>query len=647
MDLLKFVTAGSVDDGKSTLIGRLLYDTQQLYEDQITAVEKSDRVEGELDFSLFTDGLSDEREQKITIDVAYRYFSTAKRRFIIADVPGHEQYTRNMVTGASKAEAALILIDARKGLLEQTKRHLYIMNLLRIPSIAVVINKMDMVDYDVSLFEKIKGETKTFVQDLNLTNITFIPASSLKGDMIVTRDNNIPWYEGPTVLEFLEKVSIYTNHNFSAVRFPIQTVSRPNQDFRGYTGTLISGSFGVGEQLLILPSREVATVKEIFVAGTPAQKAEPGEPLMITFEQNVDAGRGDLLVKESEPSPVLSHELETTIAWFFDEPLEVGKRYLLKQNTHTTPCFVQAVRGVVDVVTKQEKNSGRLNKNDIGRVFFQTQKPLCFDTYSEEKTMGSFILIDEITNSTAGAGVITARTTSEKKLESPKIAASPMQLWEKVELSKFIIKNAFKDYPKLFATCSFGKDSRVLVDLAMSVQKDILFYGIDTGYEFKETLVFADQLIRETHMNFAWIFAPQEERERIEAEYGDTLKKDNQYKCCAMKRPALTTILPRYEAWITGLRRDEAPTRTNMPVIETNEEITKINPLAFWTKEDIWNYIHEHHLSYHPLYNEGYTSLGCAPCTHKPKNGDERSGRFLGTFEEGAECGLHNRPEKE
>ena len=295
----------------------------------------------------------------------------------------------------------------------------------------------------------------------------------------------------------------------------------------------------------------------------------------------------------------------------------------------------------------QEKNGGSLKKNDIGKVIFQTQKPLFVDRYNQEKILGSFLIIDEISNATAGAGIITEKASNpntSNSLNNFSSSSENLTLEQKVELSKIVLAYTFLQYPKIFATCSFGKDSRVLVDLILQLNKETKFYGIDTGYEFPESLQFAKELVEETHMNFSWIFAPEEERKKIEKEYGNEMIKNEQYKCCAMKRPALATITPKYQAWITGLRRDEALSRKNIPVIDTGGEIVKINPLAFWTKDDIWEYIHSKNLSYHPLYNEGYPSLGCAPCTQKPSDetkGNERAGRFVGTYEEGSECGLH------
>lgn len=413
IELLTLVTAGSVDDGKSTLIGRLLFDVGALYEDQIESVRRADRVEGEMDFSLFTDGLSAEREQKITIDVAYRYFATNKRRFIIADVPGHEQYTRNMVTGASKARVALILIDVRKGLSEQTKRHLFIASLLGIPHVAMVINKMDMVGYDEIIFEQVKKSCQHYLGKLKLSDIQYIPASSLKGDMIVERGNNLSWYQGWTVLDYLENVELATNQNLIDFRLPIQYVIRPHQDFRGYAGTVASGTIKIGEPVTIVPSGQTTTIKEIIVAGKSSDEAFSPQSIMVTLSEHVDASRGDMIVR-SNNVPDVSQEIEVMMSWFDAEPLVIGKRYWLKHTTRQVPVFADTIHYAIDINSLHRQSKTNLEINDVGRVTLKTQAPLAFDAYGKNKTTGSFIIIDEISNTTAGAGIIIGR--GEKKI---------------------------------------------------------------------------------------------------------------------------------------------------------------------------------------------------------------------------------------
>lgn len=425
IELLTLVTAGSVDDGKSTLIGRLLFDVGALYEDQIESVRRADRVEGEMDFSLFTDGLSAEREQKITIDVAYRYFATNKRRFIIADVPGHEQYTRNMVTGASKAQVAIILVDVRKGLSEQTRRHLFIASLLGIPHVAMVINKMDMVGYDEIIFEQIKKSCQHYLGKLKLSDIQYIPASSLKGDMIVERGNNLSWYQGWTVLDYLENVELTTNQNLIDFRLPIQCLIRPHQDFRGYAGTVASGTIKIGEPVTILPSGQTTTIKEIIVAGKSSDEAFSPQSIMVTLSEHVDASRGDMIVR-SNNVPDVSQEIEVMVSWFDAEPLAIGKRYWLKHTTRQVPVFADTIHYAIDINSLHRQSKTNLEINDVGRVTLKTQAPLAFDAYGKNKTTGSFIIIDEISNTTAGAGIIIGR--GEKKIYTDHFARAAKKI---------------------------------------------------------------------------------------------------------------------------------------------------------------------------------------------------------------------------
>lgn len=643
--LMTLVIAGSVDDGKSTLIGRLLYDIGQIYDDQIEAVKRAEKVEGNLDFSLFTDGLSAEREQKITIDVAYRYFSTKKRRYIVADVPGHEQYTKNMATGASKAQAALILIDARKGLLEQTRRHLFIATLLRITNIIAVVNKMDLVGYNKQIFNDIKNTGEKLADKLGINNLKFIPVSSITGEMIVNRGKSMDWYKGETVLENLDNLEAADRHNLYNFSLPVQYIIRPNQDFRGYAGRVESGAIKVGDTVKIFPSGKISSVREIIVAGGRRNFAVSAESVVITLNDEVDISRGDMIAKENE-NLEMGNEIDSMICWFADEPLEANKRYLLKHSTKTSACFVNSVKYKINLITLDHENTGKISLNDIGRVVIRTQKPLFFESYEKNKNIGNFIIIDELTNITVGAGMIMRGelNNSIHKIEDRVDDYSRITLAEKVEISKIVIQYAIALYPRIFATCSFGKDSRVIVDLVSQINKNLQFIGIDTGYEFPETLSFAKELIHEVGMNFRWVKPPGKERRKIEKNYGNNMIKDNQYKCCAMKKPALATILPNYDAWITGLRRDEAETRKDIKIIETGGYIIKINPIAFWTQSDVWQYIRENVLSYHPLYKQGYSSLGCQPCTNKINNvsGDsERAGRFIGTDHCGKECGIH------
>ncbi|MEK7167736.1 MAG: adenylyl-sulfate kinase [Patescibacteria group bacterium] len=410
LELLKLVIAGSVDDGKSSLIGRLFFDLDEIYQDQLEALEKTSLKQGfsEIDLSLFTDGLSAEREQKITIDVAYRYFSTKKRRFIIADVPGHEQYTKNMATGASNADAALILADARKGLLIQSKRHLFLAALFGIRHVLVVVNKMDLVDYSESVFGDIKKDFSEFAAKLNIPDFQFIPVSAVKGDMVVARGENLNWYQGPTVLSYLESLEILSGQDLVNFRFPVQIVLRPNQDFRGYAGTIIGGAIKKEEEVLILPSNRKTKIKNIFLGEQETDYAFNPQAVVFSLTDEMDVSRGDMLVRENN-LPEASTEIEANLAWFDDEPMKAGKIYLLKHTTKTTRCFVSELVNKINMENLHRESALDLNLNEIGKVYVKTTEPLIFDAFSKNHNTGSFVLIDEKTGSTAGAGIILDR----------------------------------------------------------------------------------------------------------------------------------------------------------------------------------------------------------------------------------------------
>lgn len=413
--LLTFVAAGSVDDGKSTLIGRLLFDLDQLYQDQIEAVRPAAQTGEEIDFSLFTDGLSSEREQKITIDVAYRYFATAKRRFIIADVPGHEEYTRNMATGASIAQAALILVDAGRGLMLQTKRHLFIATLLGIPHIAVVINKMDTVGYSEKIFEKIRKDCLDYAVKLQAKDLQFIPTSALNGDMVVSRGENMPWYGGRTVIDYLDNLEITGDRNLIDLRFGVQAVIKTKNNARGYLGSVSSGIIRVGEKVKILPSFQESVVKEIFVAEKKVEYAFSPQPAAIFLTTEVDVGRGDVLVRENNIAE-LANSLEAMICWFSPSALRPGARYLIKHTTNTTSALISRVIYKIDLESSHRRQADSLEFNDVGRVAFKTQKPLIFDPYLKNKSLGGFIIIDEETNNTVGAGTIIRQGKNGQKI---------------------------------------------------------------------------------------------------------------------------------------------------------------------------------------------------------------------------------------
>jgi sulfate adenylyltransferase large subunit len=406
-ELLRFSTAGSVDDGKSTLIGRLLYDSKGVYEDQLASVRKATRnvTTGGLDLSLLTDGLRAEREQGITIDVAYRYFSTPRRKFIIADTPGHEQYTRNMATGASTAGLAIILIDARYGVLPQSRRHAFIASLLGIPHLVVAVNKMDLVEYSQEIYDRICAEFREFAGRIDAGELTFIPISALLGDNVVTRSANTPWYQGPALLEHLETVPVGTDRNLTEMRFPVQTVIRPNLDFRGFAGQLASGVIHRGDEVTVLPSGRTSRVSRIVTYDGDLEEAFAPMSITVCLEDEVDISRGDMLV-HAHNSPHMGRRFEATTVWMNQKALAPNRPYLLKQTTQTVQARVREIRYRIDVNTLEHQPVGELQLNEIGVISVESQRPLFFDPYGKNRSTGSFILIDPITNETVGAGMI-------------------------------------------------------------------------------------------------------------------------------------------------------------------------------------------------------------------------------------------------
>ena len=408
-DLLRFSTAGSVDDGKSTLIGRLLYDTQSVYEDNLRSIEgKGTTAPGVLDLALLTDGLRAEREQGITIDVAYRYFATARRKFIIADTPGHEQYTRNMATGASTASLAIVLVDARKGVLIQSRRHACITALLGVPHILVAINKMDLVGYDQGVFDSIRADFTAFFDqlgDLRPPHLYFVPVSALSGDNVVHRTTEMPWYEGPSLLEVLESVPAADARTDAAFRFPVQRVLRPNLDFRGFAGQIAAGTIRPGDAIMALPSRRTSRVKSIVTFDGDLAQANAPQSIVLTLEDELDISRGDLLVAPESPA-ITTNRITASLVWMDQQPLELNRRYLLKHTSRTVHAQVTALQYRLDIATLDHQPASTLSLNGIGVVEIETVQPLAVDAYGISRITGSFVLIDPVTNATAAAGMI-------------------------------------------------------------------------------------------------------------------------------------------------------------------------------------------------------------------------------------------------
>ncbi|GAC1702463.1 MAG: sulfate adenylyltransferase subunit CysN [Candidatus Acidiferrum sp.] len=427
-ELLRFTTAGSVDDGKSTLIGRLLHDSKSVYEDQLASIKKSrvNRSSGPIDFSLLTDGLSAEREQGITIDVAYRYFSTPRRKFIIADTPGHEQYTRNMATGASTADLAVILIDGTKGLLTQTRRHAYISSLLGISSVIGAINKMDLVDYSEEVFHKLKQDFEELAAQLGIQNVQCVPISALEGDNVVKTGKNMPWYQGPTLLEYLETVTIPVDVSVKDLRLPVQTVIRPDANFRGFAGRIASGTLRPGDTVLALPSGQKARVQSIVSFDGDLSEAFSPMSVTVRLEREIDLSRGDMLVSQENP-PEVARKFQAMVVWLNERKLEVGRSYLLKHAGRQTKARVNDIYYRVNVNTLGREDAATLEMNHIASVGIEANVPLFIDTYAHNRTTGSFILIDALSNATVGAGMIQEVTELTGGLQAHREGAHKLQ----------------------------------------------------------------------------------------------------------------------------------------------------------------------------------------------------------------------------
>ncbi|MEM8736858.1 MAG: sulfate adenylyltransferase subunit CysN [Planctomycetota bacterium] len=427
-ELMRFLTCGSVDDGKSTLIGRLLYDSKMVYEDQLASLEvdskKFGTTGGDFDPALLTDGLKAEREQGITIDVAYRYFSTAKRKFIIADTPGHEQYTRNMATGASTADLAIILIDARHGVQTQTRRHSFIASLLGIKHVVVAVNKMDLVDFSENRFNEIKKEYAAFAAKLELPDIRFVPMSALNGDNVVNPSKHTPWYDGGPLMHLLETVYIGSDRNLIDLRLPVQLVNRPHLNFRGFAGTLASGVVRVGDEVMALPSRKTSRVKSIVTFDGEVDRAFAPMAPTVTLEDEIDVSRGDMLVHPNN-QPQVGQAFEAMVVWMSEEPLTPSKQYLLKQTTRQTPGIVSDIRYRIDVNTLHKHDEAdHLALNEIGRVVVELARPIAFDPYTKNRGTGGFIVIDRLTHNTVGAGMILDRSATAEQAARDRLAQS-------------------------------------------------------------------------------------------------------------------------------------------------------------------------------------------------------------------------------
>jgi bifunctional enzyme CysN/CysC len=427
-DLLRFITCGSVDDGKSTLIGRLLYESHMLFDDQLSALQSDSKKigtqGGELDFALLVDGLAAEREQGITIDVAYRFFATEKRKYIVADTPGHEQYTRNMVTGASTADLAVILIDARRGVLTQTRRHSFLVSLIGIRRVVVAINKMDLVNYDAAVAQRIEAEYRAFAQQIGLTDITVIPLSALRGDNVIEPGTQMPWYRGQTLMQFLETVPVEDASEQRDFRLPVQWVNRPNQEFRGFAGQIVAGRIAAGEEIVALPSGRRSRVARVVGGSGDLPFARAGQSVTLTLADEIDISRGDVIARVAAPAPV-ADQFEATVVWMSEEPMLTGRPYLLKCGTRTVTATIGTVRHKVDVNTMEQLPARQLELNEIALCQLTLDRPLAYDLYADSRDTGGFILIDRISNNTVGAGMLRAATARSSNVH-----------WQSLDVSK-------------------------------------------------------------------------------------------------------------------------------------------------------------------------------------------------------------------
>ena len=443
MDVLRFTTAGSVDDGKSTLIGRLFYDTKQIFEDKLEEIRRnSHREDDEIELGLLTDGLRAEREQGITIDVAYRYFSTPNRKFIIADTPGHEQYTRNMVTGASTAELAVELIDARNGVIEQTRRHAFIASLLQIPYMIVAVNKMDLVDFSEERFREIVREFQSFSDNLDINDITFVPISALKGDNVVDQSTNMPWYNGPTLLHRLENVRPEADRNQVDFRFPVQNVIRPHQDFRGFAGQVASGKIRPGEEVVELPSKRTSHVESITTIDGDMEEAGPGDSIVISLTDEIDVSRGSMLVRSRNRPEAVTRQIDADLCWMNEEAMRKDRPYIIQHTTRRTQAYVSKVVYRTNVETFHREEAETFELNDIGRVELETADPLFIDPYKINRSTGNFILIDPDTNDTVAAGMIRGEAEDvapfgqEETVTTEERETSPNVVWEGLNIPR-------------------------------------------------------------------------------------------------------------------------------------------------------------------------------------------------------------------
>jgi len=608
---LKILTCGSVDDGKSTLIGRLLHDSKLIFEDQLSAIKNThkDSTDGvDFDLAHLVDGLQAEREQGITIDVAYRYFSTSKRKFIIADTPGHEQYTRNMVTGASNSDLAVILIDARKGLTTQTKRHAYLVSLLGINQIVVAINKMDLVNYDKSIFNRIKDDFLSFATKLSLGKTNFIPISALKGDNVVNSSENMDWFNQLALLPFLEEVKLPNNQSNDGFQLPVQYVNRPNADFRGYCGTLNQGTVKVGDSVTVLPSGLDSKIERIVTADGDLENAHAGMAITLTLASEIDISRGDLLVHSTNSSAITKQtKFQSHVVWMNQEPLSMNQTYELIMGHKRVNARVSNIHHRINVNTLDKLDAKSLNLNEIGYLDIELDSLMPIEGFSKNKKLGSFILIDKMSNATVAAGIINSEKT--ERIDSNKSTLDFKAINNQLEdaTAQDIVEWALSIKGKTIVTTNFGPQEAVLLHMVSQLAPDTEVLWIDSGYNKVETYKFADNLTNKLGLNIT-VYTPLVTAARRDAVMNGIPLIDehshgefsDQFKLEPFKR-AMNEINP--DVWLTAVRREQTLVRQEMDIVSLGpNEVIKVSPLLDWTINDMKTYLTKYGLPDETFY---------------------------------------------
>ncbi|MFT7179552.1 MAG: bifunctional enzyme CysN/CysC [Oceanospirillaceae bacterium] len=609
--LLRLLTCGSVDDGKSTLIGRLLHDSKLVYEDQLAAVKQAslsghgNQDSGELDLALLVDGLQAEREQGITIDVAYRYFSTSKRKFIIADTPGHEQYTRNMATGASNCDLAVILVDARKGLLTQTRRHSFIVSLLGIKHVVVAVNKMDLVDYDQQVFEQIQNDYQSFAKNLALPHIHFIPVSALTGDNVVDESPNMPWHQGPSLLHLLEDLDTETDLAQGDWQLPVQYVNRPHAEFRGYCGTIAAGSVRAGDEVRVLPSGQTSTIARIVTADGDLKQAFAPMAITVTLTHEIDISRGDTLVHaHSAPHTVSAQQMSANLVWMDQHALSLNRDYELKLGSKRINAQVKKIHHQINVNTLERHSNNTLRLNEIGLVELHLDAPIPASEFKHSKGLGSFILIDKISHATAAAGMISELTVASSIPANDNLAALNLPRANHQLASSSaeeVVQWALGLGGKTLVTTNFGPQEAVLLHMVKQVAANTQVLWIDSGYNMPQTYAFAEQVIKQLELNLV-VHTPAVSAARRDAVMGGIPSIDDaahaeftqQFKLAPFKR-AMEELAP--EVWLTALRREQSQLRQQMHTVAHGPNGTiKVSPLLDWSLQDMQAYLAKHGL---------------------------------------------------